>query len=188
MSAIVLADPASIVNYSLAKIGYRLRIGSLYDGTIASKKALDVYSQTRDVMLRLGDWNFAMKTAAAIASGGSVPAPWTNSWTYPADCLRVRNVYDTGSVADTNNPLPTLWQEADDPTKGKVIYTRAANATIVYNAQITDPSQWESLFLDAFALALGRNLRSLVDGDANMTKLSDEEISAETRLANEVVG
>lgn len=183
-----ITDVAGVANLALAKIGYRLRVGSLYDGTLAAKKLLDVYGQTRDALLRAGDWNFAQKTAA-LTAGGTPTYPWTNSWLYPVDCLRVRNVYDPSATVDIFNPLPTLWQIADDPV-GKVIFTRASTATAVYNAQVTNPALWEPMFLDALATALGRNLRALVEErpDANFAKLADQEIGAEIQSANEVTG
>lgn len=186
----VITDAAGVCNLALAKIGYKLRIGSLYDGTLAAKKLLDVYGITRDAVLRAGDWNFAQKTATLVPSAAAAPYPWTNSYTYPADCLRVRSIYDPTAIVDLNNPLPSLWQVADDPVVGRLILTRAPFSTAVYTVQETDPSEWDPMFLDALATALGRNLRSLAESkeDANLVKIGVEEIGAEIQAANEVIG
>ena len=71
-------SPADVVNLSLGRIGYKLRVGSLYDGSPASKAALDIYGQTRDEQLRLADWGFAQGevqlTLQKVAPvGGYVP-------------------------------------------------------------------------------------------------------------------
>ena len=187
----VIQDVAAVCNLALAKAGYRLRIGSVYDGTLAAKKLLDIYGITRDALLRAGDWNFAQRIAPLVNSPRAVPpSPWTNAYVYPDDCLRVRNVYDPSATTDVNNPLPTLWQVADDATIGaRVIWTRANTATCVYNAQVTNPAQWDPMFTDAFGTALMRNLRSLAEkDDVNYAKLTDQELGAEVQAANEVVG
>jgi hypothetical protein len=185
----VLQDPPSVVNFALARAGYRPRVGSLYDGTLAAKKALDVYSQTRDELLRAGDWNFAMKNATGVASGGVVPYPWAASYAYPTDCLKVRSIYDSSATTDPFNPLPTTWTIYDDPVYGKVILTRATTATIIYTSQVTNPAQWDAMFIGALSSALGRNLRALAEkDDANFVKLTDEEVAATTQMANETLG
>ena len=185
-----LQSVADVCNYALAKIGFRLRVGSLYDGTPHAKKLLDVYGETRDAVLRGGDWDFALKSVTGGTPVGSPPYPWTTQYAYPTDCIRVRNVYDSSSIVDPYNPLPTLWTIADDATYGKVIQVRNANTpTLVYTAQITNPALWEPLFLDAVASALGRNLRAIADkDDPNFIKLTDEEIAGAVKNASEVVG
>jgi len=188
-----LTSPIQVVNYALARIGYKIRVGNLWDGSEAAKRALDVYAETRDAMLRVGDWGFAQKTAVAVASSVSPPYPWASAWVYPDDCLRVRNVYDpTIATVDVNNPAPSIWTIAYDDTwpNGRAIWTRTTSATIVYQARVTDPSHWEPLFLDSFSLALGNNLRAVLiaKDDPNLVKLSAEEMMANTKLAMELVG
>ncbi len=180
-----------VCNYALAKAGIGLRINSIYDGTPHARKILDVYSQTRDAILRLGDWGFAQKTMTGSAAvGATIPYPWNNAWVYPTDCLKVRSVYCASDVTDSNNPLPTLWCIEDDVSLGKVVLTRAPVATIIYTAQVTDPTQWDSMFLDAFAASLGQNLRSLLPEkeDPNTLKLMEEEFQMTAKAANEVIG
>ena len=41
------AKSADMVNLALRRVGYKLRVGNLYDGSMAAKMALDVYAQTR---------------------------------------------------------------------------------------------------------------------------------------------
>lgn len=149
-----VTSPADVVNLALRKLGRSDRVGNLYDGSAAAKAALDIYAQTRDALLRQSDWGFAEKIAAAALSGSAAPAPWSVEYTYPTDCMRLRNLFNASYLADKNNPLPVLYTVADDPARGKVIWCNAAAATLVYTAQVTDPARWEPLFVAALAEAL----------------------------------
>lgn len=155
-----VTSPADVVNLALRRLGRSDRVGNLYDGSAAAKAALDIYAQTRDALLRQSDWGFAEKIAAAVPSGTAAPAPWSVEYTYPADCMRLRNLFNAAYLADKNNPLPVLYTVADDPARGKVIWCNAAAATLVYTAQVTDPARWEPLFVNALAESLARWLGS----------------------------
>lgn len=147
--ATVLTSPELIVNAAFAKLGYSGRVSDLRDGSDDSQYAIAIYSETRDALLRSGIWDFAKKTVTLSTSGQAAPVPWSNSYTYPTDCIRVRSVYAAAAqTADLNDPLPTIWSVADDPVAGKVILSNSAAATIVYTARVTNPTQWDSLFAD----------------------------------------
>jgi hypothetical protein len=156
-----------VLNASLRPIGYRLRIGSIYDGSDAANAALDIYSQTLDATLRVGDWGFAQKIAAATLSGQTAPPPWAFEYTYPTDCIRVRNVFYASYLADQNNPLPSRWDEGNNGLGNKVIWTTATAARFVYTKQVVDMTQWEPLFVEALIGQLGERLApQLMGGDS----------------------
>ncbi len=180
-----LTDVAGVCNFALARKGYKLRVGSLFDGTSHAKKLLDVYAQTRDALLRAQDWNFAQKIVTASASG-TAPLPWLYQWAYPSDALMIRQAYS--QPADPNNPVPSRWSVGNSGS-AEVVWTVFSPTTLIYTAKITDPSQWEPLFLDALASLLGRNLHSLMDkDDPNIIKLTDEEINQEVSGASARIG
>ena len=170
--AVSVSSPEDVVNLSLARIGYSKRIGSLLDGSMAARIALTVYAQTRDKMLRDGDWDFARKTAALVASGQSAPPPWSQSYAYPADSLRVRDLIVASF--DPLNPIPSRWVIANDPVAGKVILSATAYATIVYTFKCTTPTLWESSFVEALAAAIGRRLAPLLNREATQMAAQDE--------------
>src|ERR1700677_309918 len=104
----VVTSPEDLINITLARIGYKGRIGSIWEGSVAAKKVLDIYSQTRDELLRAYDWGFAERNVDLAVlkqapPGGYFPPntwnpttypalPWAFSYTYPSDCLKVRAV------------------------------------------------------------------------------------------------
>ena len=146
----VLTSPELIVNAALTKLGYPGRVNDLRDGSPDSTYIIPIYSEARDALLRSSTCDFAKKTTTLTTSGQTAPVPWAQSYIYPTDCLQVRNVYlASAQLADLNDPLPTTWSVGDDPTAGKVIFSNIATATIVYTARITNPSQWDSMFIDS---------------------------------------
>jgi hypothetical protein len=170
-----ITSPTDIVNLALRRIGYKLRVGSLYDGSMAAKMALDVYAQTRDALLRSSDWGFAEVIAAAAVSGGAAPAPWAVEYTYPASCIKLRNIFNAAYLADKNNPIPVLWTIAD-AAAGKVIWTNATSATLIFTSQITDPTKWEPLFVELLTIKLAERLApSLAGMEAEKIIMEDEK-------------
>lgn len=168
-----------IINEALGRIGYPERIGNIYEGTEQARLALEFYGQTRDALLREGDWDFSQRTITAAISGSAPVAPWTNAYDYPDDCIRVRGLFGDVYIADTHNPIPTNYTIASTGTN-KVIYANLANANLVYTAQVTDMTQWEPLFTEALIAALGRRLapalRSLEELKA---EAQDEKVAIE---------
>lgn len=172
-----LQSPEDVVNAALGRIGYRLRVGNLLEGSLASKTALDIYGQTRDTLLRSKDWGFSEKIVSAVASGGTPPAPWTQEYTYPTDCLRLRYMYNATYLTNTNNPLPVLFKVGWDATQSaKVIWANATAVTLVYSAQITPPNQWEPLFAETLIAMLAKRLSPiLASPDVEKFEIQDEK-------------
>lgn len=182
-----VSSPSDVLNVALRRIGYELRVGHLYDGSKAANHALDIYAQTRDAMLRTSDWGFAEKIAAGSSSGlPSPPAPWTVSYVYPSDCIRLRAIFGPAYLADKTNPLPNRFQIANDSTGTKVIFANLASASLVYTAQITDPSKWEPLFVEMLSVELGKRLAPVLTSAEGIKMMMEEEkfivpLATETR-------
>jgi hypothetical protein len=184
-----IQSPADVVNLSLRRIGYAMRVGSLLDGSPAAKTALDIYAQTRDGVLRSGNWDFAEKIIAAVATGNAAPGLWTTEFTYPADCLRLRNMFPAGySPGNENNPLPILWTIGSSAVSGtKVIWTNQTAASLIYTAQVTSPAQWEPLFVETLAVALGKRLAAAL-ASLDVVKIESEDEKMIAPMAEETLG
>ena len=181
-STFAVQSPADAVNAALVRVGYRLRVGSLYDGSAAAKKALDIYAQTRDELLRQNDWAFAernvaatlLKSAPQTTNGqygyippatwnGAVnpPLPWTFEYSWPPDCLKVRAVKPTPLLIPNFNPMPNLFAVVNDSyfaPPQRVIVSDVTNAQLVYTGQVTDLTTWDSDSLEMLIDALGQRL------------------------------
>jgi hypothetical protein len=181
-SSFAIQSPADAVNGALVRIGYKLRVGSLTDGSAAAKKALDIYAQTRDELLRQNDWAFAernvvltlLKTAPALTNGGygyippvvwnpatNPPLPWIFEYGFPGDCLKVRAVKSTPLFIPNFNPIPTLFAVVNDSSytpPQRVIVCDVGSAQLVYTGQITDPTTWDADFCEAIIDQLAQRL------------------------------
>lgn len=204
--ALVLRNPADVVNAALDRIGYKKNVGSLYDGSEQAAAALAIYGQTRDDMLRNFDWGFAerdlqltlLKTAPVL--GYSAARPWDSAtdpippWIYeyeypdkpggtPNDMLKLRSLRAV-TVIPEYDPQAIVWRIANDnsytPAR-KVILTNLENAIAVYTAQVTDPTQWEPGFTEALITQLGRRLGPVLVGlDAAKLEAQDEAVTTQT--------
>ena len=187
-------NPADLVNLSLRRVGFKKRIGNLYDGSEASKVALDVYAQTRDELLRQNDFDFAERSVSmtllkqAPPGGYIPPAVWSNTYpalpylfeyAYPTDCLKVRAIKPQAIFVMDFDPQPAVFTTANDSTYTpiqQVILCNVPSAIMVYTAQVTDLTAWDTDSIEAFAGALGRRLApALVGLQAAKLEVEDEQ-------------
>ncbi len=176
-----------IVNEALDRIGYPERIGNIYEGTKQARIALDIYSQTRDALLREVDWDFSELIAVAVVAATPPPALWLNAYVYPTDCIRIRNLFNGTYLADKNNPTPTNWTVADSPVDGKVIYANLDGAVLIYSAQVSNMTLWEPLFTESLIAGLGRRLAPAL-ASMNEMKAEAQDEKMMTELGASIVG
>lgn len=193
----VLSSPSDIVNDALRRIGYKLRVGDLYDGSEAAGLALDIYGQTRDTLLRDGDWQFCRRDMAATLlkaapAGGYFPPnvwdptlypppPWTFEYVWPDDCLKVRQLKSPPLFPLNPDPQPTLYSVVNDtgytPPR-RVIVCNIAGALLTYAGRVTNPLDWPVDFTEALCASLARRLApSLANLDAEKIEAQDEAAS-----------
>jgi hypothetical protein len=189
-------SPADLVNVSLRRIGYKLRIGNLYEGSEASKISLDLYAQTRDELLRQNDFDFAernlnMTLLKQAPVGGYIPPntwspvypslPWLFSYVYPSDCLKVRAIRGQAIFVMDFDPQPIVFMVENDnsytPAK-KVILCNVPSGILTYTGQITDLTTWEADSVEMFAAALGRRLAPALVGLNNAKLAAEDEAQA----------
>jgi len=200
-----VSNPTDVVNLSLQRIGYTLRVGSLYDGSKAASQALTIYSQTRDDTMRDGDWDFIERNVSltllkqAPPNGYFPPTswnpttyppmPWLFSYTYPTDCLKVRAVKPQPLFMFNPDPQPYLFAVLNDqgytPPR-RVICTNVADAVLTYAGQVTDPAQWPADYVEAFAAELGVRLkRGLKDTNVDQVDMTDVARSSSSAMAEQ---
>lgn len=188
--------PADLVNLALARIGYPLSVGDLYDGSKASRAALNVYSQTLDACLRDGEWGFAQRQVSPTLlkqapPGGYFDAPWTTAnppypWAYsyelPSDYLKIRSVRPTPGFLLEMDPTPLLFNVVNDsgysPAR-RVLVCNQGSVLLTYTGQVTNPVQWNADFIEVMAAALARELApTLADQNVAMAERQDEMATA----------
>ena len=191
-----VTSPADVLNVTLRRIGYKGRVGTLYDGSLAAKRALDIYGQTRDELLRQNDWGFAernldMTLLKQAPKGGYIPPtvwtpafpplPWLYEYARPGDCLKIRSIKAVPLFLPNMDPQPIVFTEANDNALNpaqQVILCNVVNAVLTYTGQVTDPTSWEADFVEALSASLGRRLApELVGMEAARLIASDEQVS-----------
>lgn len=187
--------PGDAVNAALVRIGYKRRIADLFDGSAASKLALDIYGQTRDALLHDNDWDFSEQTVSATLlkqapAGGYIPPnnwnPATNpinpsffyEYAYPTDAIKMRAITYAPMFVLNFDPQPNIFTEASDnnytPAQ-RVVLCNIPGAVFIYTARVTDLSIWEDDAIESLIAALGRRLApALADLNAAKLAASDE--------------
>lgn len=132
-----------ICNRALDKLGHGA-ITSLTDGTKAANLADRTWPIVRDQTLRDHPWNFAV--ARTVLAPDSTTPSWGFTYRHPlpSDFLRLLEVRDLSSneyQVEGRNIL------ADDDA----LYIR-------YIKQVTDPNQYDSLFIDVAAARMAYEL------------------------------
>lgn len=203
------ADLVDIVNQGLRDAGRPERIADLYEGSEASKVALELIGQARDEILRRADWSFNRRTVALQVLKGPPPPggynpiqPWSPAfptpgylfeYAYPSDMLDLRSIAQYPGMMPDLDPIPQLWLVQNDPTPNvvagvaegppaKVILCNVNNAIAAYRAQITDPLLWDSGFIAALVASLGDKF-SVAFGaavDEAREQKTEAQISGET--------
>lgn len=201
----VLTSPEAIINDALVRIGYKRRIGSVWEGSEPAKVALDIYGQTRDQMLRDGDWGFARRDLTltllkSAPANGFYPTGWTNTYppvpwsfeySYPADCLKIRSIKLPPLFIPNYLPKAVNFSISNDnsytPAKKVVLCNVGPSALAVYTAQVTDPSTWEASFSEALSAELARRLAPAL-ANLDLAKIEAGDEIAETGAAMEQRG
>lgn len=162
-----ITNPTQVVNLALVKLGAPYQLGSLYDGSDFAKRALAVYSQTRDSLIENGQWEFAERNSTGVLlkqapprgyspaqpwSTAFPPIPWLYEYAYPDDCVKFRSI--RFPPFGLFNPDPQFRRYSLDNDNSfnppvRVILCNVPNAVITYAGRVTDPSTWDAAFVDA---------------------------------------
>lgn len=150
-----MASDVEIANRAITKLG-AARINSFDDNTTESRAIKSMYDIARRALLRRALWNFAKKrtTLAAVAIPAA-NADWTfaNQFTLPPDFLRLIQVNDYSEPIGFN--MGRTEDDAPYQIEGNRIFSNyPAPLKIRYIADITDPTKFDSVFIEAFASQL----------------------------------
>lgn len=186
-----MAAAADLVNRALELIGQQVTVSGVdptFDGSVAGDAAGVLYAPVVQLLMRQLNPSFARRTAALVAAGGTVPPPWSQEYTYPADCIRLRQLRPANGSYDINDPKPVRGQVAFDSGLAlKVIATNLVGALAVYTS-FSAESQFDGAFAESvvrrlsnpLAMALAgrpdyaRELLEESDRYAGMTELVDD--------------
>jgi hypothetical protein len=148
-----------VANMALARIGAK-RIADIDSQTDKSNSLLHVqthFAQTRQSLIRSHWWNFAKRRETLSANTTDPDFEWDNAYDWPADCLRIRHPFDS----DSEKRISRYSYDVE----ARQILSDESTMEIRYIADVTDPTQWDSLFVEVFVLTLALKLVMPLRGD-----------------------
>ncbi len=192
-----------IVNQVLVEIGYDRKVQDIFEGSKASRVALEVYGQTRDELLDAHDWPFARRTVPLKLLKGPPPAGgynaanlwspafpkpgWLYEYLYPSDCLEFMCMIPVPGPMFDLDPQPAVWRVDNDNTftpPEKVLLTNVKNAIGVYTAQVVDISTWEPGYIAVLVKALKAKMSLALGGNLDLEKEAITETAIVTKRSD----
>lgn len=184
--------PEDLLNSALVRSGYPTRIGNIYEGSAASRAALEFYGQTRDDLFGSRDWRFLRQQVSLgaplkIAPPGGYPPgrawnattdpeqPWIYEYAYPSNCIEIRALRPSAVLIPEFTPMFTRFTTADDTiTHVKIVLTNLPNAMANITGRVTDPNEWQdSNFTEAFIDALAAQFQKWLPADPNRIQMAE---------------
>lgn len=149
------ASETNICNLALQQMGRSTRIASLAETTTEAGPICALqYPISRDAVLRSFPWNFAATRAELTAHAEDPAFEFDNYYKLPSDYLWLRKIIDAYDE-------PYKIERFSSSSSGviKVIATNLGSPIqIVYTARVTDPTEFEPLFIQTLAARLAAEI------------------------------
>lgn len=185
-----MASQTDIANRALVKIG-ETRIINITDNNKAARTLNSMFDVVRDAELRARKWSFSIKRQN-LAADVAVPLfGYGAQYQIPSDCLRVLSVaaFDLGPNLDEyidagNQPYVLEGR--------KILFGRnptTEELPLRYISRITDTTQWDSGFVEAFACRLAAECAETLTQSSDKRRLAWQEYTqavAAARRANAI--
>lgn len=149
-----------ICNLALAKIG-SYTVSSIDEASNEARQLKRVWDNTRRMLLRDYDWNFATFEATLSQLDGQEAFNYDYAYALPSDYLRAIKFDRTFS-----SPSQTAWKIA-----GGKLYSDLSDATeakLEYTADVTDTTLWDDVFANAFAYYIAGNAAPSINGNVEI--------------------
>ncbi len=161
--------PTHICNLALGRLG-TASITSLDEDSAEGRACLLLYDSTRKEVLRSHRWNHATKRVTLTASASAPISGFDYQYPLPEGCLRVMEVNDSED-GDATHP----WS-----IEGRMLLTDETTVDIVYVADVTNPDDFDSLFVEALVVKLAGKLTEKLRGNTGKTAELLQEYGALT--------
>lgn len=166
-----IRNPADLANNSFARMGFKLQVGSLLDGSSHAQYVLNTYAQARDKLLASFDFDFAERAVdldlinQAPLGGYFPPQVWDPAlypppgakyqYAFPSDAIKIRSLKFQPLFTVNIDPRPMKFSEYNNATLGRrTIVTSVPAAVAVYTGRILDPMTWSVEFSEALSADL----------------------------------
>ncbi len=174
-----MASVVSICNLALSNIG-KDNINALTDAGAEARACSQFYDHVRGTLLQGYPWRFAGKSVSLAEVANDKAGQWSHAYKRPTDCLKVRWVRP--AYSEDNGKL-SEQEEIEFPyeIEGDTIYCDLSPAFLRYTFDLSDPSKFSPLFVDAMSWHLAVRLA--------MPLTRDPKIRADAwQVANSMTG
>lgn len=160
-----MPSEVDICNLALSHLGDSATIASIDppEGSAQAEHCAVFYPLARDTLQELHNWSFITRRASlALLSAESFN--YRFAYAVPNNCIRVLSVLEpTSCMLD---PTAAFVIEADE-NGSRIVLTDVESAVLRYTMQITDPTKFPPLFVDALAWLLASHLAGpVIKGDS----------------------
>lgn len=169
----------SVVNQALDQIGYGRHIGSIMEGTLPARVALDLWAQTRDSLLNKLEPNWARRDAKLVVfkqapniSGGTAeydvltpwsdtypPLPWLYEYAVPTDCIKPLQIKTQVLFLPIWRPRAQLYRYVITDV-GESILANTPDAILTYIYKVLNPDSWYDDFRDMMIQLLAQKMQA----------------------------
>lgn len=168
-----MASAIEIANRALTKLGER-RILAFTDDTKQARDVNSMFAIVRDAELRSSRWRFALSRAQLPALSAAPAFGYVRQFQLPNDCLKVLDVGTFFPGADTSDYVHT--DNSDYAVEGNAILTNLeAPLNLRYVKQVTDPTLFDALFVEAFACRLAAELAETLSESGSKREMAWRE-------------
>lgn len=148
-----MASAVEIANLALVKVG-ETKITSLSDPSKKAATIAALFDRVRDAELRKRRWSFSIKRVQLAADSTAPEFGYSAQFTLPTDCLRVLEVNQAAHGADLSDYRGRYAPYAIEGRKILTHGTASSALPLRYIRAVADTTQWDSLFVEAFACKL----------------------------------
>lgn len=161
---------------ALSRAGVQQFITDLNESTPNGAMCRQWYDVSRKEVLEELPWPFAQRLVALALVEQEPNDDWAYSYRYPSDCLRMNRIL--GSIN-----FPIKYQVGGDAS-GRLIYCNEIDPEAWYNADIELPGLFSSMFADALAWRITKELGALSrTPDSLVARAGREYMAALNRAA-----
>jgi len=161
--------PTEICNMALGRLGAK-RINDYDDASDTKPEAIQCrlhYEQTRDALIRSHWWRFARARATLSANATDPDFEYDYAYDLPVDFLRMKKPYEAYGVTEL---LYTYSLE------GKQLLSNETSMDIEYIKKVTDPNQFDPLFIEVLVLQLALKMVMPLTQDKVLRRELHEEL------------
>lgn len=147
-------DNIGIVNLALSHLG-AAPVQSLDEGSAEANAAKLNYDAARRSALRANPWSFALRTATLAKLEAAAP-DFAHVYALPQTCVKALRLIAPHKTEPGGEPFVI---------RGGTLCTDSVGASLEYVADITDPAEFDDLFVEVFSYHLASKLAMPVTGN-----------------------